>query len=125
MFNKLKLKNLFFLHKSRYIIKKFKGGIISYVIFKRNILEKYLYNFNGICISSRNRGIGSSLIIRNVISFYPLEYLFKRYSPLVTFFLKKNSLNNKRKAKLYFLRHKAVPFSFYKFNYIKKNKFLY
>src|ERR1700677_5061405 len=120
MFDKLKLKNLVFLHRKKYIIKKFKGGYLSFINFKRNILEKYLYNFSGIWISSRNRGIGSSLIIRNVINLYPLEYIFKRYSPLISFYFNKFSLNNERKSKLYFLRNKSAPFSQFSFNYINK-----
>src|ERR1700722_10055038 len=102
MFEKLKLKNLLLIHSQKYILKKFKGGCLNFVIFKRNILEKYFYNLIGICISNRNRGIGSTFILRNVIKLYPLEYIFSKYSPLINFSIKYLSLkNNERKSKLY------------------------
>ncbi len=123
MFEKLKLHNLLFIHRERLILKKIKGSYLHFIRFKRNILEKYFYNFSGICVSSKNRGIGSTLTIRNVINLYPLEYIFNRYSPLISiynkslFFLKNK---NERKSKLYFLRKKPAPYSRFKFNYIIK-----
>lgn len=121
MFNKIKLFNLVNIHNDRLLLKKIIGGSIIYVKFKRTVLEKQFYNFNGFCISNRNRGIGSNFIIRNVIGLYPLEYTFNKYSPLISFFIKSFNLfknKNERKSKLYFLRKKSAPFSFLKFEYV-------
>jgi ribosomal protein L19 len=116
MLEYIRLKNLLNLHKKYNIVKNLKKGIY-FVNFKRSVLEKQFYTFVGYSISYRNRGIGSSFTIRNVIKSYSIEYTFSKYSPLIRFYIKSNNLISIRN-KWYYIRKKPIPYSYIKFNYI-------
>jgi len=119
MLNKLKLRDLISTKKYQNPYSKIKGGMILTVLFKRNVMETTNYRFAGICIAAKKKGIASNVIIRNVISLYPLEYTFNIYSPLVTVISKKAETNKRiRKSKLYYLRVKPAPMSKYNFKYV-------
>lgn len=117
MFDYLNIKNLVETKKYQNSFSNIKGGMILTVNFKRNLIETTNYRFAGICISSRKRGIGSSIIVRNVISLYPLEYTFNIYSPLITIIGRKSE-NKITKSKLYYLRDKPAPLSKINFKYV-------
>ena len=66
--------------------------------------------FVGICISRRNKGLGTTFILRNVIGHVAIERMFELYSPQ----LKKIEvlwLERRRRAKLYYLRDKPLKYS--------------
>ena len=83
MFTLLKLENLVNSHKVKSMSKRLTSGF-CYVYFKRSIMEKQFYNFVGYCIGVKNRGIGSTFIVRNVLNSYPIEYTFNKHSPLIS-----------------------------------------
>ena len=115
-----KLKNKYLLRNIKnykiYTGNLLKGGAILDITFRRNLLEKTIYNFAGICISFKKRGIASNIIVRNVISLYTIEYSFNIFSPLVKIVIRNNS--KLKRSKLYFLREKAAPFSKVNFQYV-------
>lgn len=117
MFEKIKLRDLIEIKNHQNPYSNIKGGMILTVHFKRNLLETTNYRFAGICIASRKKGVASSVIVRNVISLYPLEYTFNIYSPLVTV-ISSPSDNKIRRAKLYYLRTKPAPLSKFNFKYV-------
>eukprot|EP00053_Salpingoeca_punica_P021319 m.212890 g.212890 ORF g.212890 m.212890 type:complete len:231 (+) comp21826_c0_seq1:100-792(+) len=62
-----------------------------------------MLSFTGICISKVNRGLGSSVILRNVIDGVSVERRFELFSPLVKK-IEVLELARRRRAKLYYLR---------------------
>jgi len=77
------------------------------------------YRLVGICISFSDKGLGSNIILRNVLSLAPFEILFPIFSPLiaslgVTFPSSKRFI----RAKLYYLRRKIATKSLIRFSYV-------
>ena len=66
--------------------------------------------FVGICIAIRNRGLGSTFILRNVIKEIGVEMMFELYSPAIKE-IKVLKLERRRRAKLYYLRDKPAKYS--------------
>ena len=66
--------------------------------------------FVGICIARRNRGLGSTFILRNVINGFPVEMTFELFSPKLIE-IKVLKLERRRRAKLYYLRDKPLKYS--------------
>eukprot|EP00039_Didymoeca_costata_P009329 m.123093 g.123093 ORF g.123093 m.123093 type:complete len:116 (+) comp14443_c2_seq5:338-685(+) len=67
--------------------------------------RKYKRGITGIVISKVNRGLGSSFTIRNVIEEVAFEMTFQLYHPLLVN-VEVVEHNRRRRAKLYYLRHK-------------------
>ena len=66
--------------------------------------------FTGICIARRNKGLGSTFILRNVINGIGVEKMFEQYSPTIKE-IKVLKLERRRRAKLYYLRDKPAKYS--------------
>ena len=66
--------------------------------------------FVGICIAKRNKGIGSTFILRNVIAGTPVERMFESFSPKIKE-ITVLKLERRRRAKLYYLRDKPNKYS--------------
>ena len=66
--------------------------------------------FVGICIARRNKGLGSTFILRNVISGIGVEIMYELYSPALKE-IKVLKLERRRRAKLYYLRDKPLKYS--------------
>lgn len=96
-----------------------KSGKIIDVHFRRNLLEDKIYSFAGICISVKKRGIATSIVLRNVITLYTLEYTFNLFSPLVQVIIRQKGVDNKKyRSKLYYLRDQPAPLSKVNFKYL-------
>ena len=68
--------------------------------------RKRVQAFEGVVIARRNRGIGSSFIVRKVSSGEGVERTFQLYSPLIaTIEVKRRG--DVRRAKLYYLRQRS------------------
>ncbi|MBL8377807.1 MAG: 50S ribosomal protein L19 [Burkholderiales bacterium] len=79
------------------------------VIVNVNVVEgerKRVQAFEGVVIARRNRGIGSSFIVRKVSSGEGVERTFQLYSPLIAGIEVKRR-GDVRRAKLYFLRQRS------------------
>ncbi|QDZ18400.1 ribosomal protein L19 [Chloropicon primus] len=66
--------------------------------------------YRGICIARRNRGMGSSFIIRNVIKDSPFELQFPTHSPLIQS-IKVTEKGKAKRSKLYTLRNMPAKYS--------------
>ena len=66
--------------------------------------------FVGICIARRNKGLGSTFILRNVIDGIGVEMMFELYSPAIKE-IQVLKLERRRRAKLYYLRDKPAKYS--------------
>ena len=66
--------------------------------------------FVGICIARRNKGLGSTFILRNVINGIGVEMMFELYSPALRE-IKVLKLEKRRRTKLYYLRDKPLKYS--------------
>lgn len=66
--------------------------------------------FVGICIARRNKGPGSTFILRNVIDGMAVEMMFELYSPMIKE-IQVLKLERRRRAKLYYLREKPLKYS--------------
>lgn len=66
--------------------------------------------FVGICIARRNKGLGSTFILRNVIDGIGVEMMFELYSPVIKE-IQVLKLERRRRAKLYYLRDKPAKYS--------------
>ena len=97
-------------------------GYLLSVRFSRDAFEDYSYFFVGLLVAFRSNFISSSIILRNVIALYPLEYNFLVYSPLVSINLSEYLTRIVYKRNKYlFLRRKVAPLSTFYFDY----KFFY
>ena len=79
------------------------------VIVNVNVVEgerKRVQAFEGVVIARRNRGIGSSFIVRKVSSGEGVERTFQTYSPLIASIEVKRR-GDVRRAKLYYLRQRS------------------
>ena len=79
------------------------------VIVNVNVVEgerKRVQAFEGVVIARRNRGIGSSFIVRKVSSGEGVERTFQLYSPLIASIEVKRK-GDVRRAKLYYLRQRS------------------
>jgi len=71
-----------------------------------------LQEFLGLCISAPRKGLGSSVKLRNVLSYEALEQSYQIYSGLTLevclagFYIRKKKYKNR--AKLYFLRNRST-----------------
>lgn len=63
--------------------------------------------FVGICIARRNKRLGSTFVLRNVIAGEGVERTFELYSPLINQ-IEVLKLERRRRAKLYYLRDKPL-----------------
>ena len=68
--------------------------------------RKRVQAFEGVVIARRNRGIGSSFIVRKVSSGEGVERTFQLYSPLIASIEVKRR-GDVRRAKLYYLRERS------------------
>ena len=66
--------------------------------------------YRGICIARRNRGMGSSFIIRNVVKDSPFELHFPTHSPLIQK-IKISEKGKAKRSKLYTLRNLPAKYS--------------
>ena len=66
--------------------------------------------FVGICIARRNKGLGSTFILRNVIGGVGVEMMYELYSPAIKK-IEVLKLERRRRAKLYYLRDKLPKYS--------------
>ena len=79
------------------------------VVVNVNVVEgerKRVQAFEGVVIARRNRGIGSSFIVRKVSSGEGVERTFQLYSPLIASIEVKRR-GDVRRAKLYYLRQRS------------------
>ncbi|MBL8384101.1 MAG: 50S ribosomal protein L19 [Burkholderiales bacterium] len=79
------------------------------VVVNVNVVEgerKRVQAFEGVVIARRNRGIGSSFIVRKVSSGEGVERTFQTYSPLIASIEVKRR-GDVRRAKLYYLRQRS------------------
>ncbi len=79
------------------------------VVVNVNVVEgerKRVQAFEGVVIGRRNRGIGSSFIVRKVSSGEGVERTFQLYSPLIASIEVKRR-GDVRRAKLYYLRERS------------------
>jgi len=79
------------------------------VIVNVNVVEgerKRVQAFEGVVIGRRNRGIGSSFIVRKISSGEGVERTFQLYSPLIASIEVKRK-GDVRRAKLYYLRQRS------------------
>lgn len=86
------------------------SGDIIRVAYVRSIVgddEPLLY-FTGIVIAVRRRGMGSMIILRNVIDGIPVERGFPFYSPLIKDATVIGKKKNSRRSKLYYLRDRPL-----------------
>ncbi len=92
-------------------------GLVLAVKFGRSLFDN-MYLFIGLLIALNNRDISTTIVLRNVMALYTLEYTFFVYSPLVSVYL---SFYNSRiifsKNRYKFLRRKPAPLSSYPFDY--------
>jgi len=65
-----------------------------------------LQAFEGVVIARRNRGLGSSFIVRKVSHGEGVERTFQTYSPLIAEIIIKRR-GDVRRAKLYYLRNRS------------------
>ena len=66
--------------------------------------------FVGICIARRNKGLGSTFILRNVMEGQGVEMMFELYSPAIKE-IQVLKLERRKRAKLYYLRDKPQRYS--------------
>lgn len=66
--------------------------------------------FVGICIARRNKGLGSTFILRNVMGGVGVEMMYELYSPAIKE-IQVLKLERRRRAKLYYLREKPLKYS--------------
>ena len=66
--------------------------------------------FVGICIARRNKGLGSTFILRNVLNGVGVEMMYELYSPAIRE-IQVLKLERRRRAKLYYLRDKPAKYS--------------
>ena len=66
--------------------------------------------FVGICIARRNKGLGSTFILRNVVNGIGVEMMYELYSPSIRE-IQVLKLERRRRAKLYYLRDKPLKYS--------------
>ncbi len=110
---------------SRTCIPFFTAG--SYLAVTRS--DPYSYTgtirFVGICIARRNKGLGSTFILRNIINGIAVEMMFEVYSPAIKE-IQVLKLERRRRAKLYYLRDKPAKYSTVKENMlpVKSDKVL-
>jgi large subunit ribosomal protein L19 len=79
------------------------------VIVSVNVVEgerKRVQAYEGIVIAIRNRGVGSSFIVRKISSGEGVERTFQTYSPLIASIEVKRR-GDVRRAKLYYLRQRS------------------
>ena len=79
------------------------------VIVNVNVVEgerKRVQAFEGVVIGRRNRGMGSSFVVRKVSSGEGVERTFQLYSPLIASIEVKRR-GDVRRAKLYYLRQRS------------------
>ena len=68
--------------------------------------KERLQSFEGVVISRRNRGMGSSFIVRKISHGVGVERTFQAYSPLLDSIVVKRR-GAVRRAKLYYLRKRS------------------
>ena len=79
------------------------------VIVNVNVVEgarKRVQAYEGVVIGRRNRGMGSSFVVRKVSSGEGVERTFQLYSPLIASIEVKRR-GDVRRAKLYYLRQRS------------------
>ena len=72
--------------------------------------QRKVSTYRGICIARKNRGMGSSFIIRNVIKERSFEMHFPTYSPLIQE-IKVVKKGKTKRSKLYYLRDMPDKYS--------------
>lgn len=76
------------------------------------------YRMLGIAVSSKNMGINSSVLIRNVFSLFPVEMRIPLFSPMVQSFFSLGNRKRKLRKKNYVLRDKPAVLSNIPFSYV-------
>jgi large subunit ribosomal protein L19 len=81
-----------------------KVGDIIKIFYKINEGDKErLQNYEGLIISTQNRGLGKSIIIRRKVQGIGIEQVFLLHSPKIENIIKKQS-TKVRRSKLYYIR---------------------
>lgn len=93
----------------------FIGGCHVAVTYADQASPTGLNKFVGICIARRNKGLGTTFILRNVIGHIPVERMFELYSPQIKK-IEVLRLERRRRAKLYYLRDKPLKYSIVDWN---------
>lgn len=88
----------------------FEGGCHLSVMYADRASPTGLNKFVGICIARRNRGLGTTFILRNVIGNVAVERMFELYSPRIKK-IEVLLLERRRRSKLYYLRDKPLKYS--------------
>lgn len=95
-------------------IEKFLVGDAVEVRFRTSMESNHEVYFRGVLIGERNRGYSSSFRVLGVVEGSPVEYIFQKYSPLISnvmvlqrSFIHKGKKRTKR-AKLYYLRDRPL-----------------
>lgn len=88
----------------------FEGGCHLSVTYADRSSPTGISKFVGICISRRNKGLGTTFILRNVIGHVAVERMFELYSPIIRK-IEVLRLERRRRAKLYYLRDKPLKYS--------------
>lgn len=84
-----------------------RSGDIIRITYVSNLAQERKQCFTGICMAVRDRGLGSTVVLRNIVHGVPVERGFPIYSPLI----RDAEIIGKRKvsrAKLYYLRRKPL-----------------
>lgn len=91
-------------------IPQFNGGCHLSVTYADRTSPSGVNKFTGICIARRNKGLGTTFILRNVIGHVPVEKMFELYSPQIKT-IQVLRFERRRRAKLYYLRDKPLKYS--------------
>ena len=83
--------------------------------------RKRVQAYEGVVIGRRNRGIGSSFIVRKISSGEGVERTFQTYSPLLASIVVKRR-GDVRRAKLYYLRERSGKSARIKENLVSKDR---
>lgn len=82
-------------------------GFIVRVTYKIDASRPNLQYFTGVCIAIKNRGLGSSFVLRNVVDNVPVERSWPLYSPLIRD-AEVVGKREYRRNKLWYLRRKPL-----------------
>jgi ribosomal protein L19 len=77
------------------------------------------YQFCGICLSFKNKAINSSILCRNVIELFPIEFTIPIFSPWVTSYWESDIYKRKIcRNRAYYLRKKVATAAKFSFDYV-------
>jgi ribosomal protein L19 len=77
------------------------------------------YQFRGICLGLKNRGVNSTLLLRNVIDLFPIEFNLPIFSPMIIGYWESSIYKRKvLRKKAYYLRKKIATMAKVSFDYV-------